>query len=119
MRICEHKIAIAIKHKRNYKDLRNEVRWDGDDYTVLLHGHPIYKCVDGMYYWTMAGYATSTTRSRLRALGIPIVQRGFKMKLHRGWEVLEGGRRKEILEDFCTSSWYNQATGEEVKDAVY
>lgn len=84
MRKIEEKMLWAVRSWRNMKEGNTQVvvkkaENGGKELTVYLHGNAIfeaYQNLDGCYErrFTLAGWNTPTTRSRLRALGIAISQ---------------------------------------------
>lgn len=65
--------------------------------SVSLHGNEIFRAWEGFRLFTLAGWATGTTKSRLRALGVPLVtKRGvntvYGVEIEsREWYRLEAG----------------------------
>lgn len=71
MRKIENAMCEAIKNRTNWKEINTRVEvFNGDEITVYLHENAIFRIIDGVKYWTFAGWPTKTTKSRLRALGI-------------------------------------------------
>lgn len=65
----------AVNSRTNWKLQNTEVNvFNGEEVTVYLHGNAIFRIVDGIKYWSFAGWPTRTTKSRLRALGIDYKQ---------------------------------------------
>lgn len=84
MRTINKKMSAAVAAHKNFKLSNTEVvaSEDGNVY-VYLHGNKIYMEVDGKESFSLAGWNTNTTRSRLNALGVDIKQRNFTA-LHNG-----------------------------------
>lgn len=53
---------------------------------VFLHGNCIYSEVDGKKSFSLAGWNTNTTRSRLNALGVSVSQKNFA-PMYNGKEI--------------------------------
>jgi len=53
---------------------------------VYLHGNLIYTKKNGVERFTLAGWNTTTTRSRLRALGVDVYQRNY-VPMYNGKEI--------------------------------
>ena len=53
---------------------------------VYLHGNCIYAVYDGVARFTLAGWNTPTTRSRLNALGVGVYQKNWKA-MRNGQEI--------------------------------
>lgn len=87
MRKIEKKMLNAVRNFNNMCEGNTQVRIidNGDgttDCKVYLHGNCIYKVhenVMGLKFesFTLAGWNTPTTRSRLRALGLYVSQMDF------------------------------------------
>lgn len=78
MRQIEKEMLNALNEKRNWKSGNTSVEFCKvtESVGVRLLGHLIF-LVDGIgkRHFTLAGWNTSTTRSRLRALGVNVSQR--------------------------------------------
>lgn len=77
MRKIEQEMVAAVRARRPWRSGNTEVVIYGDDgLAVSLHGHIIYKEVEGRFerskFFNLQGWNTVTTRSRLRALGIAV-----------------------------------------------
>lgn len=82
-------MLAAIKARKNWKNGNTEVYFsDGTSKChVCLHGHCIYRKSDEGWAWfTLAGWNTMTTRSRLRALGLDIRTKNFT-PIYKGREI--------------------------------
>lgn len=81
MREIEKAMVQAVNARKNWKCDNTEVRNETYKMSVYLYGHKIYEeSIRGgkLRMFTLAGFNTSTTRSRLRALGIDVRQRSFE-----------------------------------------
>lgn len=84
MRKIEQEMRQAIISRSNWSGGNTRVSIDGDTANVFLHGNHIASCrydfgkfVVVANEETLAQWPTNTTRSRLRALGVPVtVNRG-------------------------------------------
>ena len=70
MRKIEEAMCEAVKNRKNWANGNTRVEIFNDEITVYLHENAIYRIVDGVKYWSFAGWPTMTTKSRLRALGV-------------------------------------------------
>lgn len=84
MRKIEKAMCAAVKERRYWKSGNTEVnvRYDylGSIHVeVRLFGHLIWKYneAEDMTEFTLAGWNTNTTRSRLNALGVGVFQKNF------------------------------------------
>lgn len=70
-------MLAAVRGRYNWKnDNTAVVVHEGGDVDVILHGNRIYSTsVCGGAWFTLAGWNTPTTRSRLRALGVEVMQK--------------------------------------------
>ena len=78
MRQIEKEMLYAVCNRKNMSKSNTQVlvREDGGIW-VSLHGNLIaHRGAGGLWRFTLAGWNTLTTRSRLRALGIDIRQKG-------------------------------------------
>lgn len=78
MKQIESEMLFAVCNRQNMSkgNTQVQVREDGSIW-VRLHGNLIaHRGDSGLWQFTLAGWNTPTTRSRLRALGIDIRQRG-------------------------------------------
>ena len=69
MRQIEKKMVEAVANKQNFRLNNTEVRNINGAIFVALHGNLIYAKINGVQYYSNAGWNTRTTASRLRALG--------------------------------------------------
>lgn len=81
MRVIEKEMLRAIRQKKNWRKDNTEVRISdgGNHIRVYLHGNLIYhKCEEsGEEKFSLAGWNTPTTRSRLNALGCGVYQENW------------------------------------------
>lgn len=79
MRKIENEMLYAVRSRKNWHSGNTEVRIvdDGTAINVYLHGNHIYTKRGEDCVFTMAGWNTPTTRSRLHALGVNVWQRNF------------------------------------------
>lgn len=70
MRQIEQAMCAAVKAQKNWSESNTRVENFNGEVTVFLHGNAIFRIIDGVKYWTFAGWPTQTTKSRLRALGV-------------------------------------------------
>ena len=78
MRRIEEMMLNAINNDRSFSNSNTTVNVDrsGNVY-VYLFGNCIYRIVDGVKQFTLAGWNTVTTRSRLNALGVSVSQKNW------------------------------------------
>lgn len=79
MRKCESIIRAAVLSGESVIVQNTAVCHSGGTYTVYLHGNAIARGRTGELpdRFTLAGWNTVTTRSRLRALGVGVGSRDF------------------------------------------
>ena len=70
MRKIEESMCEAVKNRKNLTSGNTRVEIFNGELTVYLHNNAIFRIIDGVKYWTFAGWPTQTTKSRLRALGV-------------------------------------------------
>ena len=70
MRKIEEAMCAAVRSRKNWQSGNTRVENFNGEITVYLHGNAIYRIIDGVKYWTFAGWPTQTTKSRLRAFGV-------------------------------------------------
>lgn len=70
MRKIEEAMCEAVKNRKNWANGNTRVEIFNGELTVYLHNNAIFRIIDGVKYWTFAGWPTQTTKSRLRALGV-------------------------------------------------
>lgn len=99
MRTIEQNMVHAFNARKNWKSGNTEVRvsTEGGATTVvvLLHGNEIFEeshNLQGLFvrYFTLHGWDTPTTRSRLRALGLE-VYRSKGVTMYKGDEIGKNG----------------------------
>lgn len=78
MRKIEKAMCDAINARMNWSCGNTRVDVFNDEVSVILHGNCIFRIVDGVKYFSLAGWNTTTTRSRLHALGVGVTQKNFK-----------------------------------------
>lgn len=93
MRNIENEMRAAMAARKNWSKDNTEVTVTNGELSVLLHGNYIFRIVDGVAWFTLAGWDTATTRSRLRALGV-------------GLESKSGARYYNGVK-LDTRAWYN------------
>ena len=87
-------MCAAVRAHKNFSGANTQVVVDENgNVFVYLHGNKIYMGVDGKKSFTLAGWNTNTTRSRLNALGVHVSQKNFA-PMYNG---------KEIV----SNKWYN------------
>lgn len=79
-RKIEDAMIDAIRAGKDWKSGNTEVRQGDDCTTVLLHGNAIAVLTDHATRWTLAGWDTNTTRSRINALARAFGWRGVSRK---------------------------------------
>lgn len=77
MRQIEEKMIQAVKAGKNFRSGNTVVNVDGSGIKVYLHGNCIYAIYEGVKRFTLAGWNTVTTRSRLNALGVDVRQKNW------------------------------------------
>ena len=96
MRKIEKAMCAAVKERRNWQsgNTRVEVKDGGNLVKVYLWDNLIYtECLEnGVKRFTLAGWNTNTTRSRLNALGVGVTQRNW-LPYYNGHEI-------------CSDAWY-------------
>lgn len=112
MRKIEEAMCAAVKERRYWKSGNTEVNVRKDAYgfehvEVRLHSNLIWKWneTEDMTEFTLAGWNTNTTRSRLNALGVDVCTRQY-VPICNGHEINENkwycidfvGGRKHIYE---------------------
>ena len=78
MRKLEEVMRNAVNAKRNASISNTLVSVENNAVKVYLHGNLIYKEENGVKSFTLAGWNTVTTRSRLNALGVDVRQKNFE-----------------------------------------
>lgn len=100
MRQIEKQMVAAIKARKNFKSGNTEVTMTRNEYLgtctamVYLHANLIAKISFGpenvVAQFTMAGWNTNTTRSRLNSLGVGVSQCNWA-PYHNGKEISSTG----------------------------
>ena len=90
MRKINEAMLKAIEERRNLVCGNTEVRVtnNGNVINVYLNGNNIYSNTYGEKRFTLAGWNTMVTRSRLHALGVKVYG-----KVHYGWSNKGAGNR--------------------------
>lgn len=78
MRKIEKAMCEAVNARMNWSCGNTQVKMLNGDLIVSLHGNEIFCIVDGVKYFSLAGWNTPTTRSRLHAFGVGVTQKNFK-----------------------------------------
>lgn len=78
MRKIEKAMLAAVCERRSWSNGNTAVQVSNDKVRVLLHGNLIYECNGVEESFTLAGWDTTTTCSRLRALGVRIFHKNGK-----------------------------------------
>ncbi|MBO4771572.1 MAG: hypothetical protein J5595_03425 [Bacteroidales bacterium] len=71
MRVIEQKMLEAIRKRRNFKLSNTRVEQKENGFVVWLYNTPIYAKINDVIYVCDDDWNTTTTQSRLNALGIP------------------------------------------------
>lgn len=104
MRKVEKEMVAAVNARRSWQGGNTTVSHDRDGVSVSLHGHVIYRSRDAEGYnvaeATFAGWPTSTTRSRLRALGVQARTQGPRHGDKIGYVIDRNG-----IERDATNGW--------------
>ena len=98
MRRIEMAMRAAVEARFNWNCSNTEVKVEGNNVKVYLHGNLIYKeNIAGVASFTLAGWNSNTTRSRLRALGVSVRCCDYtpQMKVDGEWV------------DISSNEWYN------------
>ena len=77
MRTIEKKMIAAVNGRHSMKQNNTTVTVNNGVVLVRLHGNLIYKVENGRAFFTLAGWNTTTTRSRLNALGVGVSQKNY------------------------------------------
>ena len=77
MRKIEKTMCLAVSANRSFSCGNTLVTNNDGETRVYLHGNMIYKRNEDGEFFTLAGWNTVTTRSRLRALGVDVSQKNF------------------------------------------
>ena len=97
MRQIERAMCAAVEAHQNWHLDNTEVKVEGDNVKVYLHGNLIYKKQGGVTSFTLAGWNSNTTRSRLRALSVSVRCRDNTPQMDVNGECV----------DIRSNEWYN------------
>lgn len=78
MRKVEQRMVDAVARLQNSSEGNTQVRIDSNGLSVSLHGNIIYQQRGNNIFFTLAGWNTPTTRSRLNALGVRVSQKNWQ-----------------------------------------
>ena len=78
MRKIDKEMLAAVCERRNWSSDNTSVRVDGNVVRVYLFGNHIYSDNMGCKSFTLAGWVSNTTISRLRALGVDVYRKDHK-----------------------------------------
>ena len=97
MRKIENGMCAAVKAHQDWHLDNTEVKVKGDNVKVYLHGNLIYKKQGCVASFTLAGWNSNTTRSRLRTLGVGVrcYNDAPQMEVNGEWV------------DISSNEWYN------------
>lgn len=96
MRKIEERMVCAVRNMKNFREDNTEVKKYKNVTAVYLHGNLIFERFDdGSRFFTLAGWNTPTTRSRLNALGVKVCQRNFS-PIYEGKEI-DSNKWYEVL----------------------
>ena len=105
MRKIEEKMLWAVRSRRNMQEGNTQVvicsgaKNGGIMVNVFLHGNHIYTlyALNGTVSesFTLAGWNTPTTRSRLRALGIDVSQKNWEA--YYNWQAISSSEWYEVI----------------------
>lgn len=97
MRKIDNNVAIAVNNRYDYKSGNTRVEVVNNNVFVYLHNNLIYRIIDGAVSFTLAGWNTQTTRSRLNALGVNIKQKNY--------DAILNGRKIDPAVWYWLSEW--------------
>ena len=86
MRKIEKEMLVAVCERRNWSSGNTSVHTDGNVVRVYLHSNHIYSDSMGCKSFSLAGWVSNTTMSRLRALGVDVYRKDYK-PMHDGMEI--------------------------------
>ena len=75
MRNITKKATENFYNNKNFKLSNTEIK----DGCLYLWGHKIAWMADNELYFCLCGYNTTTTKERLRGLGIPLKQKNYSL----------------------------------------
>lgn len=90
MKAIEEKMLAAVKNGRNMRSNNTVVTTDETGIKVYLYGNCIFAKFQGVARFTLAGWNTVTTRSRLNALGVGVSQKNWE-PIYNGQVINETG----------------------------
>ena len=77
MRQIEKNMLNAVRNGKSFRSGNTVVTADNTGIKVYLHGNCIFAIYQGVKRFTLAGWNTVTTRSRLNALGVNVSQKNW------------------------------------------
>lgn len=77
MRKLEKEMIVAVRSLKSFSKSNTAVNVDGANVRVYLHGNLIYQIINGVKSFSLAGWNSNTTRSRLQALGVNVCRRNY------------------------------------------
>ena len=77
MRKVEKDMLQAVRSGRNFRSGNTVVTSDETGVKVYLHGNCIFAIYQGVKRFSLAGWNSVTTRSRLNALGVSVSQKNW------------------------------------------
>lgn len=86
MRKIEKEMLAAVRERRNWSSGNTSVNVVDNVVRVHLHGNHIYSDNMGCKSFTLAGWVSNTTISRLRALGVDVYRKDYK-PMYEGREI--------------------------------
>ena len=97
MRQIERAMCAAVEARFNWHCSNTHVKVENGIVKVYLHGNLIYKHGGVASFFTLAGWNSNTTRSRLRALGVSVrcLNHTPQMDVDGEWV------------DISSNEWYN------------
>lgn len=77
MRQIEKNMLNAVRDGKSFRSGNTVVTADNTGIKVYLHGNCIFAVYQGVKRFTLAGWNSVTTRSRLNALGVAVSQKNW------------------------------------------
>jgi len=77
MRKIEKEMLAAVRERKNWSCGNTRVSVADNVVRVLLHGNCIYSVNGNCKSFTLAGWVSNTTMSRLRALGVDVCRKDY------------------------------------------
>ena len=90
-------MRAAVEARFNWHCGNTQVNVNDNKVEVYLHGNQIYKKQGRVASFTLAGWNSNTTRSRLRALGVSVKCRNYTPQMEVNGEYV----------DIRSNEWYN------------